>query len=67
MDRVTNSKAALDLKIVDILRQHEVAISILKEYPDGLERFKLAINNETMGSPSPLQTQTQQHPTYLAR
>jgi hypothetical protein len=53
MNRVETSKANLDLRLVDILRQHEIAVSILKEYPDGLARFKLAINNEGHGLAQP--------------
>jgi hypothetical protein len=58
MNRVETSKANLDLRLVDILQQHEIAISILKEYPDGLERFKLAINNESHGPTEPTAADT---------
>jgi hypothetical protein len=44
MNRVETARAKLDLRLVEILRHHEIAVSILSEYPDGLERFKLAVN-----------------------
>jgi hypothetical protein len=53
MNMVETARAKLDLRLADILRQHEIAVSILSEYPDALSRFKLAINNECHGPTKP--------------
>jgi hypothetical protein len=44
MVKITTSETALDLKLVNILRHHEIALSILKEYPRGFENIQEALS-----------------------
>jgi hypothetical protein len=47
--------------LLDILRHHQIALSILEKYPDGLEDFKLAIKQEAVSEPRSLSPQANRH------